>query len=131
MMISSLPISFIISLHVFPFDVFVSIGQSDRQLKQCIKKYSFSELIQEVNEVLSLPANCEGKTYTLSSGATILRIVNTPKTPHDFGIITHEIFHAVDSIMRQVGVELSDTSDEVYAYLCGYLTTQIYENISI
>ena len=48
-----------------------------------------------------------------------------PKLPDDatsFGFLSHEIFHASIAIMDAVGVELSESSEEAYAYLVGYLT---------
>jgi len=121
--------SFIIPLHVFPFDIFVSIGQTDAQFKNRLKRYNICKLEDELEGFYNLPGNCQGKTSTLSNGSTVLRLSKIPKTPDDFGIITHEIFHAVDGVMKQIGVGLSDTSEEVYAYLTGYITTQIYKRI--
>ena len=46
--------------------------------------------------------------------------------------LNHEIFHAVDWILRKaVGITLSDDSDEVYAYTIAWLQRKIYQKILI
>lgn len=119
--------AFIIPLHIFPIDVLVSIGQTDKELKAYISKYSISLCMEEIDVLFNIKPHVKGFTYTLSSGATIIRLVKKPKVSDDYGVVTHEIFHAVDNIMSCVGITLSETSSEVYAYTTQYLTTQIFK----
>jgi len=64
-------------------------------------------------------------------GATIIRLWNYPTYPEDFGSLAHEIFHAVSFVMYRIGQTLEiRVSDESYAYLIGYLTTQIYKKLN-
>ena len=44
-------------------------------------------------------------------------------------LIAHEIFHVVWFTMREVGMPLSDDSDEAYAYYTQFLTQSIIQNI--
>lgn len=57
----------------------------------------------------------------------VIRMANYPITVTDYGILQHEIFHAIDQILKYIGMTLSDDSDEAYAYLIEYVTREIYK----
>lgn len=45
------------------------------------------------------------------------------------GVLAHEITHVTYLILRDVGMELTDSSQEAYAYLNGYITEKVYDYI--
>lgn len=118
------PINFILPLVVYPFDVMVSFGQSDDQLKDCLKKRGI-----KWDEILEMPPTGLGRTAMLDGNQTILRLKDVPISVTDYGTLAHEIFHAVVFILDRVGIELCRQSDEAYAYLIGYITKEIYKRI--
>lgn len=65
----------------------------------------------------------------LKGNQRVIRMANYPITVIDYGILQHEIFHAADLALRHMGITLSDDSDEAYAYLIEYLTTEIYKKL--
>lgn len=115
--------NFIIPLVVYPFDVMVSLGETDEQLKSKLKPFgvSWSDDMQCIGI---------GRFCMNEKNQSIIRLKHYPKTPQDFGCLQHEIFHCVTHLLNRMGMKLILLkSDEAYAYLVGYLTEQIYNKI--
>lgn len=120
------PINFIVQLKVYPFDVMVSIGESDEQLGVSLDPYGPLP-VHEIENCRYPSDNCDGRYVHFSMGASLIRIRWLPKTANDYGVLAHEILHAVICILDRVGINLSvGISDEAYTYLTGYLTERIY-----
>lgn len=117
----------IISMEVYPFEVMISVGQDDDQLGLELDKYS--KLKESDIQACAYPSEfVQGRAVLFSTGASIIRLRKLPTTSKDFGVLAHEIFHIVTFVLDRVGMSLNiNTSDEVYAYLTGYLTEKIYE----
>ncbi len=115
--------NFIIPLVVYPFDVMVSLGETDEQLKKALSKYNVEwETFMECEGV--------GRFILTSKNQSIIRTKNYPKNPDDYGHLQHEIFHIVTHILGRIGMRfILLKSDEAYSYLVGYLTTEIYKKI--
>ncbi len=108
---------------IYPFDVMVSFGQTDKQLKNSLKKCNW-----EWGELML----CEGsgRFYLNDKNQSLIRVWNYPFTIEDYGTLHHEIFHCATYILDRVGMKLViHKSDEAYSYLIGYITTQIYSKI--
>lgn len=118
------PINFILPLVIYPFDIMVSLGQSDDELKASLKEWGI-----EWDEILEMAPTGLGRTAMLDGNQTVLRLTNVPVSVTDYGTLAHEIFHAVAFIMDRVGMVLCRQSDEAYAYLIGYVTKEIYKRI--
>lgn len=115
--------NFIIPLEVYPFDVMVSIGQTDAELKKSLERKSV-----EWEDKMCLKGN--GLFYMNSQNQSIIRVRFIPVNPVDYGVLQHEIFHAVTFILDRIGMKfMLLKSDEAYAYLVGYLTEQIYTRL--
>lgn len=116
--------NFIVPLVVYPFDVMISLGQSDEELKKNLLKYN----IEWDN---SMKCAGRGSFILLPKNQTIIRLSNYPETCEDYGFLQHEVFHCVTMILDKIGMKfIPRKSDEAYSYLIGYLTTEIYERIS-
>lgn len=116
--------NFIISYHVYAYDLMVSLGQTDKELSRDLKKYGM-----EFNDDLKAGIGSKGRAMMFNNGATIIRLFEYPTTNEHYATLQHEIFHAVVFLMNKVGMKLSDKSDEAYAHLIGYLTKEIYNKI--
>lgn len=120
--------NFIIPLHIYPFDVMVSIGEIDDLLFK--KLLSLNVGKEELEHAKFEDIVGRGRYCMFECGASLIRIKKRPKNAIEFGVLSHEIFHAVVSIMWKIGMKLEiSASDEAYAYLIGYLTDQIYAKI--
>lgn len=119
-------INFIIPLVVYPFDVMISLGENDEALFAKLKKHGVD--ITDTNlHVYSDTA--EGRCVLFKGNQTLIRMYRLENTPEWHGNLAHEVFHSVEFIMERVGMKLTIESDESYAYLIGYLTTEIYKRI--
>jgi hypothetical protein len=113
--------NFIVDLKVYPFHVMFSFTQTDDELLKCLKKYN----IDTRGDSWKLEKTVRGRCVSFKDNQTLIRLRNYPKTTEDFGVLAHEIFHAVSFIMYKVGMKLKiDCSDEAYAYLIGFLTEE-------
>lgn len=123
------PINFIVNLEVYPFDLMVSIGQSDVELGRKLDRYTgLTE--EEINGVRYTSDKCQGRFVQFTNGAYLIRSRHLPRTPEDYGHLAHEVFHVVATLMERIGAKLKVlTSDEPYAYLVGFITKKIYEGI--
>lgn len=118
--------NFIIPLVVYPFDVMVSIAEPDKILYRKLKNKGVD--ITDTNlHVYS--DTTRGRTILFEGNKTLIRIYHLRNTPEWYGSLAHEIFHAVEFIMERIGMKLTIESDESYAYLIGYLTTEIHKKI--
>ena len=63
-----------------------------------------------------------------SCNVIILRdVMFTYDKAGQIGILAHEAFHAAHGILSYCGVNLSDSSEESYAYMIGWITECIYK----
>lgn len=118
--------SFIVKLKIYPFDVLVSIGQSDKELEKTLNSLGvFNDF-----ENLIMSETTRGRTAVLKSNQTVIRLKFDKNKNAFISLISHEIFHAVTFILYKIGMEFDiNKSDEGYAYLIEYLTKQILDEV--
>ncbi len=122
-------LNFIVPMGTYPFDLMVSIGQNDMQLAKVLDNYPLT--VQDIEGVRYTSERCQGRYCLFSTGASIIRIRQIPRTAYQFGNVAHEIFHVASAILDHMGMKLEIlVSDEAYAYLIGHLTEQIYERLN-
>lgn len=61
----------------------------------------------------------------------VLWIPRFPKTPREYGTLSHEIFHMTEKIMVWSGVVLTEHSEEAYCHLIAYITRNILERFDL
>lgn len=118
--------NFIIPLVVYPFDVMVSLGETDVEVVNRLNKFGIDT---SDNSMWNFEENGIGRCIIFPTNQLLLRLAHYPISNEDFGTLQHEIFHAVHFLMRKLRMKLNMKNDEAYAYLIGYLTTEIYEKI--
>lgn len=118
-------ISFIIKVDVYPFDILVSINQTDDQLGEILDTYDLSK--KDIRLTKYRSKTSLGSAAMFSSNRSFIRLRKLPSTYEEFGTLAHEIFHVAAFILDRIGVELKmDVSDEAYAYLIGHITKRFY-----
>jgi hypothetical protein len=117
--------SFIISYEVYPFDVLVSLNQTDDEVEKLLKKKLPDDQHDEIAIVFK--NNSNARTVMFSGGQTFIRFNEHP----GYGLIAHEVFHAVNYLFDRIGITLSDDSGEAWAYLIQYLMYNITNNIPL
>lgn len=112
---------------MYPFDVMFSIGETDRQLKDNLERYGIAD---DEFDYHNMPRYTTASTFhNNDTHRTLVRMKSVPRLNKELGHLSHEIFHAVDMILRDIQVTLSSDSDEAYAYLIDYVTVQFWNNI--
>jgi hypothetical protein len=90
------------------------------------KKYSFTEFSanRDVNgSVIFLPIWLKNSDEDAKQSIVYCLYLTDPK---DLGIVAHEVFHIVSRVLRnKIGIELSDESEEAYAYLITNICDEI------
>ncbi len=117
---------FIIPLVVYPFDIAVSINQSNNAIEKSLKDYDID--YTDVN-VRNESSTRKGRTIIFHGNQTLIRMFDFETSPIGYGYLAHEIFHSVEFIMERIGMKLCKKSDEAYCYLIQYLTTEIYKRL--
>lgn len=113
----------LISVDLYCRNILFHFGTKS-ELERALKRYHDKETINYIIETIDFDAH----GFTLYDSVKGVFVVYMPKLPDDaasFGFLSHEIFHASTAIMDAVGVELSESSEEAYAYLVGYLTRKV------
>jgi len=119
-------LNFILPLVVYPFDIMVSFGQTDKEVIAALNKYG----ITDEDELKLVTLNGVGRYCMFSNNASLIRLWTYPEYAEDYGTLAHEIFHAVTFILDKTGMDIQlKVSDEAYSYLIGYITTQIYKRL--
>ncbi len=117
-------LNFIVPLVVFPFDVMISLGESDEQLKKQLSRFHGCEWDDKM-KCVGL-----GRFFMNETNQSLIRLWNYPKNCEEYGTLQHEIFHCVTHICDRMGLKFKlGVSDETYCYMVGYLTAKIYEKI--
>lgn len=120
--------NFIVDLVIYPFDVMFSVGESDNKLKRTLKKMLHPDAYQVAYSddfLIGFNRNSVQGGQTLfihGHRQTVVRLGRSPS----HGTIAHEIFHAVELLLRELKMTLCADNDEAYAYLIGYITEQFY-----
>lgn len=116
-------LSFIVPLGVYPFDVLISFGQTDEQLKKVLAKYD-----AEWSDKMKVTG--DGLFFINEKNQSMIRLKSIPVSDIEFGNLQHEIFHATTFILDRVGMKFKLlTSCEAYSYLAQFLTVEIYKKL--
>jgi len=122
--------NFFIDLHIYPFNVMFSIGETDAELKEQLDGIAECLTIPTLLQDLSLEKS-GGMCYCLPKGSTIIRLKANDGSAKWMSTLTHEIFHAVYYTMAFIGCKLGEKSEEAYAYLIGYITEQFWNELNL
>jgi hypothetical protein len=119
---------FIIKLVVYPFDVMVSIDESDEVLLKRLEKYGNSP--DDCMELMDLSDTVRGRAIMLPSNQSVIRFKTISDKSELLSCISHEVFHITTFIMDRVGIKFElMVSDEAYAYLHGFIFLQICKKV--
>jgi hypothetical protein len=129
----SAPVSLIGTLktEIFPFSIITHFGDYQGEvvhealdqlycnggcpvtLSECISK------AEEVNE------KGLGHVWHVAPHTVVLWVGSV----NDYSVIAHEIFHAAYWLLSNQGIQLTPETNEVYAYLIGWMTEEIHKGI--
>lgn len=118
--------NFVFSLEIYPFDIMVSIGETDEELGARLREVGINEIEDNIWHYENTGL---GRSVSFPNNQTLLRLRNKPETGLDHGTLAHEIFHICEFVLSKINIPLTRDSDEAYAYLIGFVTKRIYEEV--
>lgn len=123
-----LPVGIFKSLHIELYNtwVYISIAQTHEDAKKCAKKYAKMPNAQ-FEESFGHWKDNSGVIATVAhsqNGASLTRFKN-PVIDHN--TVAHECFHIAVALMEAKGIPLTDSSEEAWAYLMGFLVGKVTE----
>lgn len=109
-----------ISAGTFAFDILLSVGDTPEQIIKYLDKNYRGALTDEERKLIEFDKTIKGRTIFLENNAQIVWL----RDGRNFPVLAHEMLHATAFILGKVGIEFSEKTDEVYAYLQQYLIEQ-------
>ncbi len=118
--------NFIFKIGHYPFDCMVSLGETDVQVYQKLKKFKIDV---SNNDNWKFEDNGTGRVIQFPGGQFLLRLSVIPSTVEEYGTLQHEIFHVVEFLMRRLKMKLCLKNDEAWAYTIQHMTEVIYTQL--
>lgn len=120
-----------IKTEIFPIDIFkhgvrVVVGSEEDLLSVAECEGWRDEAVKAIDGV----DNYLAFTLRLESGDSVIFLPDKNREGVAFPVVVHELVHAVGHILRNIGVEYSEDSEEVYAYVIEDLTERVINWIS-
>jgi hypothetical protein len=110
---------FIINYTVYPFDLLVSVCESDTTIRRVLEDKLPEDLHDQIDVVFK---DSNARTVCFQNGATFIRFSVEPWQ----GLIAHEALHAVEFLMQSIG---NEQVNEAWNYLLQYIVSQINKNL--
>jgi hypothetical protein len=118
---------FYVDCKVYPYHILVYFGKDKTPMLNKLKKTKGMDL--DWVKYLEEGEWSYGDFCSSKDGVTALTMKCVPVSITDYGVLSHEVFHAVAYIMNRVGMTLSRDSEEAYAYLTEHIHKEIYRQM--
>jgi hypothetical protein len=123
-------LAFTLDLMVYPFDVHFSFNETDEELNRWLDKHELGgkkdKKICEY-ETDTSPARC----VMFKGNQALIRMRKLPETAADYATLQHEICHYVMFLLyNKFSMPHNMDTTEAYAYLTGYITGEVYDQIN-
>jgi hypothetical protein len=124
-------ISFIVDCGNYPMEIFCFFGTKENMFS-VLEKHNYDEKsLKKFKKFIKYKTSGAGYFFDEKYNTSIIHMFNIPNSILDLSMLQHEIFHAVIKIHKAIGMELTDSSEESYAYLLDNLTTKIYTKLNM
>ena len=119
---------------IYKQSLFLSVGQTDKQLKNSLLKHVPNFKENEADDVVNYVKRKHSRhngIFAVCQGLHIIRMFEEADffDPGFHGILSHEILHATIELLTARGLTLSNDSEEAFTYLQDYYTTELYKNL--
>jgi hypothetical protein len=85
---------------------------------------------QERAEPVVIPENCRGYCMRRDGHAPCIWLPRPPKTPREYGTLSHEILHAMVFFQEWKGEPLCIENEETYCHALGYCVTAVLDKLA-
>ena len=108
----------------------VLIYWGDRKgLYKAVKRNSDKTTAREVIEEVA--PHTEGVTVTTSGRTVTIYLASPPRDARSVALPIHELSHATNFILREVGIPHTEDTEEAYTYLLEYTAREVMHQLSI
>lgn len=119
---------------IYKQSLFLSIGESDKQLKKSLLKHVSTFQEKDADEVVDYTRRKHDRhngIFAVCQGLHIIRLYDEQDLldPHFHGILAHEILHATFELLTSRGLVHSHSSEEAFTYLHDFYTTELYTRL--
>lgn len=121
--------NFTVWVEFYRKDVMFSFGESTDDLRKYFQVPA-SLIKQHELEHIEYLKMALAQCVFFENGASLIRMKAIPSLNEDWGVLHHEITHAVWGILRKIGVKPCHKSEEAYSYLHEYITTKCYAELN-
>lgn len=124
--------TFLVHLDPFAHDVLFSLGGPFSPVAGYLTRCGVDRKgVQEIQEEFNRRAlrHDVARTWHLSSGQQIIQ-APVPTSPGKIAMLGHEVLHAVSWVLRRVGVEHTEATEEVYCYLHQHVMTEVLGRVA-
>jgi hypothetical protein len=116
---------------IYKQNLWISIGQSDKQFYNSLMKNVMNLSKEEAQEVVLEMKQRTSRHHGLFMGSQGLHLIRLyipadMNNPSFHGVLAHEVLHATCHLLRERGMELCEESEEAYTYLNDFFITKIY-----
>lgn len=115
--------NFIVPLKLYPYDIMFSFGETNKELYKALDKYKIP--YDEQGKSVIDESELKYRTIMFPTGQTLIRIAEVPEKASQYAVLIHEIYHAVNNVMKNIGMTYSADSEEAYAYCIQYVTQEV------
>lgn len=120
---------FVVNSPMFPFNIVVALGTDPKKLDKFLsKKLSRGDVSFFRRNIKNAKA---GKVILFDNVNMLLFLKKEPKTISDLAVLQHEILHCTSFVLNTIGIEFTESTEEVYAYFTSFLTEEIYKKLNI
>jgi len=122
---------FKVSIDLYSKSVWYFVNCSYKEMQKAIRKMGF-ELEDDSETYEFCQGICDTIDATKKKQRTLIYVwirKFKKNDPVSFDTLMHENFHATVKLMAHTGHELSNDSEESYAYVMGLLATKTYEKL--
>lgn len=123
---------FVVPIDIYEREILFLIGYSSSELKKYISSSSGRKWFdsETAKMVYDASTSADGLTIKTRDGGHIVWIMNGLPKIQFSGTLSHEIFHACHDILEYKGIKLSKETCEAYAYMVGFITTEVYRKLA-
>lgn len=113
----------VVDFGMFGFGLVCVVGKYAAAEKYALWKHENPRVVLDNSKPIS------GCIFQKRSYDSIIWLPRVPRTPHDLGTLSHEVMHAVSTMMSRADIPLSEDAEEAYCYAMGFAVRKILEGL--
>lgn len=120
---------FLVSIDVYYKDILFFFGYTHEQIVDFLSDTQGNDVEELKKRILNEPVNYKGITFIGKNGTVLIAMPSLPTTSEQHGTLIHEIFHAVEGIMKNIGNRHGKNLNESWAYLMGFISARAFAEL--